>query len=219
MRPWFIVFLFYVTLTLGCSRLTAEPALVQPPRSVPLQIVLSNTYYNEDVRVIENVWLKPYSVDAQGGLDGIRRELDVLGPVSEVAGRRFDGLTSWGLNWGFNFDDSGALCRLRNATIEIEAVITLPELSNENVLSAAELDLWSDYLQELRAHEDGHVNIYRAGAQELSNEILALGDMADCEQLRKALAALGEAKIARISQADRNFDLQTGHGAVFPAKE
>jgi hypothetical protein len=41
----------------------------------------------------------------------------------------------------------------------------------------------------------------------------------DCEQLRKALATLGEAKIARISQADRNFDLQTGHGAIFPAND
>jgi predicted secreted Zn-dependent protease len=218
MRPWFIVVLFYVTVTLGCSTLTAEPAFVQPPRSAPLQIALSNTSYNEDVRVVENVWLKPYPVDAQGGLEGIRKELDVLGPVSEVAGRRFDGLTTWALNWGFSFDGGGVSCRLRNATIEIEAVITLPELSDEGALPAAELDLWSDYLRELRAHEDGHVNIYRAGAQELSNEILALGDM-DCEQLRKTLATLGEAKIARISQADRNFDLQTGHGAIFPAND
>jgi predicted secreted Zn-dependent protease len=78
---------------------------------------------------------------------------------------------------------------------------------------------WQAYVTQLRAHEDGHVNIYRAGAQELSNEILALGEMPDCDQLRRALSNLGEAKIARIQQADVSFDLETGHGAVFPTKE
>jgi predicted secreted Zn-dependent protease len=219
MRPCFIVALLYAALTLGCSTLTAEPALVQPPRSVPLQIALSNTYDNENVRVIENVWLKPYEVDAGSGLDDIRRELDAIGPVSEVAGRRFDGLTTWALNSSYSFAEGGDSCRVRNATIQIEAVIALPELSDESALPPDELGLWKAYLLQLRAHEDGHVSIYRAGAQELSNEVFALGDMPDCDQLREALAGLREAKIARISQADRNFDLQTGHGATFPAKD
>lgn len=219
MRPCFVVALLYAALTLGCSSLTAEPAFVQPPRSVPLQIAFSNTYNNENVQVVENVWLRPYAVDANGGLDGIRKELDATGPKSEIAGRRFDGLTTWGLHWGFSFNDRGDSCDLRNATIELEAVITLPELSEEGALPADEMDLWKDYLKRLRAHEDGHVNIYRAGAQELSNEILALGEMPDCDQLRKALKALGEAKLTRIGQADRNFDLQTGHGAIFPTKD
>ncbi len=219
MRPWFLVALACAALTLSCSTLTVEPALVQPPRSLPLQIVLSNTYDNENVRVVENVWLRPYSVSADGGLDGIRERLDEIGPKSEVMGRRFDGLTTWGLHWSFTFDSNDTSCRLRNATIEMEAVITLPELAVGAALPADELSLWNDYLLALRAHEDGHVNNYRAGAQELSNEILALGEMPDCDQLRKALAALGEAKLQRISQADRDYDLKTGHGAIFPANE
>jgi predicted secreted Zn-dependent protease len=219
MRPWLIVALFCAALTLGCTTLIAEPARVGPPRSLPLQPVVSNSYNNGYVRVIENVWLKPYPVSASGGLEGIREELDKSGPKSEVTGRRFDGLTTWGLRWGFNFEAGEGSCRLRNATIEIEAVITLPELDGAVALSQTQAVPWQAYLLQLRAHEDGHVNIYRAGAQELSNEILAVGEMPDCDQLRRALAALGEAKIARISLADRNFDLETGHGAVFPRQE
>jgi predicted secreted Zn-dependent protease len=219
MRPWFIVALFCAAMTLGCTSLAAQPARVQPPRSLPLQTIIANTYNNQYVRVVERVWLKPYAVGAGGGLPGIRQELDRLGPESEVWGRRFDGLTTWGLKWSFNFDTSGDACRLRNATIEVEAVITLPELENAAALSPEEADLWAGYALQLRTHEDGHVNIYRAGAQELSNEIVALGEMPSCEQLRQTLAALGEAKIQRISQADRNYDLETAHGAVFPAKE
>ena len=218
MRPWFIVAMLWPALALGCSTLVAEPARVQPPRSVPLQIALSNAYYHEHVRVIETVWLDPYAVSAEGGFQDLRQRLDETGPRSEVANRRFDGLTTWGLRWGFNLQDNQASCRLRSATLEIEAVITLPELIDATALTPSESYAWEAYLTRLRLHEDGHVNIYRAGAQELSNEIVALGEMADCEQLRQALTALGDAKIVRIRQADLSFDLETGHGAVFPVQ-
>ena len=219
MRPWFIVAVLSAALTLGCSSLVAEPALVQPPRSLPLQTVLANTYSNEFVRIVEHVWLRPYAVNADEGLPGIRKELDRLGPESDVLGRRFDGLTTWGLHWSFTFDSSTGACRLRNATVEVEAVITLPELENAAALSSEEAALWEGYALRLRMHEEGHVNIYRAGAQELSNEIITIGEMSSCDELRRTLSALGEAKIQRISQADHNFDLETGHGAIFPTKE
>jgi predicted secreted Zn-dependent protease len=219
MRPWFIVALLLPVLTLGCATLSAEPAFVQPKRSLPLQIEHSYAYENGLVTVVETVWLKPYPVKATGGLSEIRQELDEVGPKSDVVGRRFDGLTTWGLHWGFVFDNYGTSCSLRSAIVEVEAVITLPELTHPDSLPDGETELWGAYLQQLRAHEDGHVNIYRVGAQELSNEFIEVGEMPDCDELRKTLKALGEAKIERISQADRYFDLQTGHGAVFPRKE
>jgi predicted secreted Zn-dependent protease len=216
MRPWFIVALLYAVLGTACTTLSAEPARVDPPRSDPLQVVLSNTYYNGNVRVIENVWLERYTVSAEGGLPAIRKRLDAAGPMSDVYGRRFDGLTTWGLRWGFGYDQTSSSCRVRDATIELEAVITLPALEDESVLPESQLVQWQAYVEKLRQHEDGHVNIYRAGAQELSNEVLALGEMPDCGQLGSALSALKEAKLSRVAQADRNYDLETGHGAVFP---
>jgi predicted secreted Zn-dependent protease len=216
MRPSFIVALLCAALTLSCSTLVATPVQVQPPRSTPLETVLANSYDNGIVRVDESVWLKPYVVEAAGGLEDIRKELDRLGPFSDVANRRFDGLTTWGLRWGFAYNDTAGSCSLRSATIDIEAVITLPQLKDEEVLAEDQSVMWQGYVQQLRNHEDGHVNIYRAGAQELSNEILELGAMPDCNQLRQALNDLGDAKIARIRQADVNYDLETGHGAVFP---
>jgi predicted secreted Zn-dependent protease len=216
MRPSFIVALLCAVLTLSCSPLIASPVQVQPPRSLPLQTVIADSYDNDIVRVDESVWLKLYDVDAEGGLEDIRKELDRLGPWSDVANRRFDGLTTWGLRWGFTYNDTTGSCSLRSATIEIEAVITLPELKDLEALPAGQSVMWQGYVQQLRSHEDGHVNNYRAGAQELSNEVLQLGAMPDCNQLRQALNALGEAKIARIRQADVNYDLLTGHGAVFP---
>jgi predicted secreted Zn-dependent protease len=216
MQPWYFVALLCVAMTLSCSTLVAEPAQVRPPRSMPLETVIENSYYNGIARVDENVWLKPYAVSAEGGLEGIRKELDQLGPWSDVANRRFDGLTTWGLRWGFAYNDTAGSCSLRSATIDIEAIITLPDVEDPEALPAEELVTWQGYVQQLRTHEDGHVNIYRAGAQELSNEVLQLGTMPDCDQLRQTLNALGEAKIARIRQADVNYDLETGHGAVFP---
>ena len=86
MRLRLVVPLLGAILTLGCSTLVAEPVRVDPPRSLPLQIDFSNTYHNDIVRVIETVWLKPYTVSTQNGLAGIRAELDEIGPKSEAAG-------------------------------------------------------------------------------------------------------------------------------------
>ena len=219
MRAFPVIALLCAVFLTGCAALAAEPAFVEPKRSVPLRIDFANTYDVEHIRIIETVWLEPYLVEASGGLEAIRARLDQIGPKSEVAGRRFDGLTSWGVRWGFNFNHGSASCSLRNATIELEAVITLPELDSPSALSPDEAALWQTYSAQLRTHEDGHVNIYRVAVRELADEFALLGEMPDCNQLRARLAELGNAVIDRISHADRGFDASTGHGAVFPAKE
>lgn len=203
-------------LLLGCSALIPEPARVQPPRAEPLQHVLSNTDAGETVRVIENVWIRWYAVSAEGGLDGIRARLDQMGPKSDVAGRRFDALTSWGIRWGFAYNDTSSGCTLRNANIEVEAVVTLPRLEHAQLLTSDEFKLWQGYVRRLRAHEEAHVNIYRNAARELRDEFADAGARQDCNQLREALSVMGQAKLEAIRAADLRFDAETGHGAVFP---
>ena len=217
MRFWLAATLISAALAVGCASPAAEPLVARPPRSETLQFILSESDAVDRVRVNANAWLKPYAVSAAGGLNGIRRQLDQIGPVSEVTGQRFDGLTTWGLHSTFSYNDSRDSCSIRNATIEVEAVITLPELQEGSLLPPHELTLWQAYVEQLRAHEDGHVSIYLAAAQDLRDEYLQVGAMADCRQLAAALTALSEAKIAAVRAADQRFDAETGHGALFPS--
>ncbi len=107
-------------------------------------------------------------------------------------------------------------CTLRNATVEVEAVVTLPQLESAQLLTSEEFNLWQGYVQRLRAHEEAHVNIYRNAARELQDEFAAAGARPDCNQLREALSSKGDAKLEAIRAADLRFDAETGHGAVFP---
>jgi predicted secreted Zn-dependent protease len=86
------------------------------------------------------------------------------------------------------------------------------------VLPAEELDLWHDYQDKLRAHEDGHVNIYLTAAYDLRQQVLDTAPMPDCASLASVLDQKGEAMIETIRYNDRLYDAATGHGAVFPQR-
>jgi predicted secreted Zn-dependent protease len=216
MRFCFALALTLAAFAIGCSSLSAPPVFGPPQRDQTLQPILSSSDVQDGIRVDERTWLQTYPVSAQGGLTAVRRQLDRLAPESDDSGQRFDGLTTWALRWGFSYDQSRGGCSLRNATIEVEAVITLPELLDAEVLPAEEFDLWQDYHEKLRAHEDGHVNIYLTAARDLREQVLKTAPMPDCASLASLLDQLGEAMIETIRYNDRLYDAATGHGAVFP---
>jgi len=216
MRTWLAVALILAVLAGGCAAPRAQSAFGPPPRDELLQPLIADSDVLEGVRVDANTWLKTYPVSAEGGLASIRRQLDRLGPNSDVTGRRFDGLTTWALRWAFNYDQTSTGCRVRSATIQVEAVITLPELQTEDALPPGELDLWRDYAAKLRSHEDGHVSIYLTAAHELRDQFLSTAPTPDCRSLALVLGRQGDAMIETIRYNDRLYDAATGHGAVFP---
>jgi predicted secreted Zn-dependent protease len=216
MRFWLAFALTLAASAIACSPPSAPPAFGPPPRDQVLQPILTNSDVQEGVRVDERAWLKTYPVSAQGGLPAVRRQLDRLGPESDDTGERFDGLTTWALHWTFSYDESRGGCSVRNATIEVEAVVMLPQLQDAEALSAEEFNLWQSYQDKLRAHEEGHVNIYLTGAHDLRDQVLSTGSMPDCTGLASLLNQTGEAMIETIRYNDRLYDAATGHGAVFP---
>jgi predicted secreted Zn-dependent protease len=216
MRIWLAFALTLAALVSACGSPHAPAAFGPLPRQELLQPLLASSDVADGVRIQANTWLKTYPVSATGGLQAVRRQLDRLGPVSDATGQRFDALTAWGLRWSFSYEDSAGGCRVRNATIEVEAVITLPELLDTDALPPDELSLWWGYRDRLSAHEDGHVAIYLAAARDLRDQVLQTGPMPDCRSLATALNQLGDAMIEAIRNSDRAYDADTGHGAVFP---
>jgi predicted secreted Zn-dependent protease len=216
MRFCFALALTLAAFAIACSPLSAPPVFGPPQRDQALQPILANSDVQDGVRVDERAWLKTYSVSAQGGLAAVRRQLDRLGPELDDTGQRFDGLTTWALRWTFSYDESRGGCAVRNGTIEVEAVVTLPHLQDAEVLPAEEFNLWQGYQDKLRAHEDGHIDGYRTAAHDLRDQVLNTGPMPDCAILTAVLNQQGEAMIETIRYNDRLYDAATGHGAVFP---
>jgi len=202
-------------LATACSLPDASVSPQPAPRS-DLVPILSNSDAAALVTVRENVWMRTYAIAPEGGVAGIRSQLDRHGPYSSAAKRRFDALTTWALHWTFRYDRGSGGCALAGATIELEAIVTLPELTSAETLSPEVFNLWQAYRQQLQAHEDGHVNIYRAAARALRDDFQSLPAMATCEELRAALSGLGNARLEAIRAADQAYDAATGHGASFP---
>jgi predicted secreted Zn-dependent protease len=216
MRIWLAFALTLAVLAAGCGQPQAQSAFSNPPRDKLLQPLFANTDELHRVRINESAWLKPYTVSAEGGLNGIRRQLDRVGPISDATGQRFDALTTWSLHWSFNYNDTSGGCSVRTATIAVEAVVTLPELTAEELLTPEDFNLWQGYIGKLSAHEDAHVDIYLTAARELRDQVLQTGPMPDCHALASALEQTGNAMIQKILNNDRAYDAATGHGAAFP---
>jgi predicted secreted Zn-dependent protease len=171
------------------------------------------------VSLNENVVTRTYPVGGTTAAE-VRAGLNRGGPYSNDAGRRYDGATTWDLRWSFRYARQPDACSLAAATLDLNVVVVLPELTQPEALAAETLSRWQAYRDALDAHEQGHVGRSRAGAEALAQVYRDMGAFASCRELAAQLTAAGEAVLIEIRAADRLYDIETEHGrsqgAVFP---
>jgi len=172
------------------------------------------------VELHDSMHIDTYTVNGRAAAD-IRADLNRAGPLSVVDGRRFDALTSWNLTWTLRYKRVEGGCALAAATISLDTVILLPQLSDGAELPGRTLEGWQAYHRALEGHEMGHVENQRRGASELQSIFSGFdGVWPNCRELGAALKAEGDARINAIYAADRTYDEDTNHGrlqgAVFP---
>jgi predicted secreted Zn-dependent protease len=180
--------------------------------------VLAETALPVELR--ETFRVDTYPVSGRSAAE-IRADLNRAGPLSVADAKRFDALTTWNLKWSLRFDRSGGGCSLAEATILLDIIVLLPELTDPAELSPRTMATWKAYREALDAHEMGHVENQRQGAAALQirfNEFEGVWE--SCRELTAALKAEGDAVIQTIFAADRAHDESTLHGrlqgAVFP---
>ena len=104
-------------------------------------------------------------------------------------------------------------CRLDDIKIDLEVVMTLPEWTPKRHADQRLVQAWPHFVANLTGHEMGHrANGVRA-AFAVRDAISAIAPMADCGQLTSAVNAAGNAAIARLRDADTEYDRKTEHGA------
>lgn len=163
------------------------------------------------ITVDVHVWQREYAVPGDS-VDQVRANLDVLrlgGPTGD-----FSAYTEWDLRWSLRFGEHGDSCGLEGASIEVDAVVTLPGLQDASALSRDALDGWQRYVAALKDHELTHVQNEVDGANLLRDELAGVEPAADCSALGKAIAELGEQQKEWIRQADTALDAETKHGAL-----
>jgi|GEM_PF-3149502 len=86
----------------------------------------------------------------------------MLGPM-DSEGRRFPGVTRYTFQTHYRYDykveDGLAIIRLTELSVDWSHEITLPTLAPGVRLPAREASRWKQFLDQLQAHEEGHLGI------------------------------------------------------------
>ena len=107
----------------------------------------------------------------------------------------------------------GGNCSLDDLGINLEVQMTLPEWEPKRHADRLLVQGWPHYLAKLTEHEMGHRDNGVRAAFAVRDAISAIAPMADCGQLTSAVNAAGNAAIARLRDADTEYDRKTEHGA------
>lgn len=153
-----------------------------------------------------------------------------LGPT-DPDGRRFPGLTRYTFRTQYQYDykveDGLAIIRLTAFTVDWTHEITLPTLAPGLRLSPRESGRWKQFIEQLQAHEEGHVAIssdprLKRHFEEIAHRHRVLykpvgpsGTLRDAEVravIDEALQPAIQRISAQISRRNREFDAVTEHG-------
>lgn len=151
-----------------------------------------------------------YDVKPRPG-QGLFSAVQSATPFRKEAGV-FHGHTESKIKWSFQTQSTnGGHCSISAALVEMDTVITLPVLHSANAAVQSEFEV---YLEGLRKHEHGHLQLNQAVARQLEDNLLRLPGRASCQQLLDEADALGNSLMATMASVNVEFDRRTQHGAA-----
>lgn len=102
-------------------------------------------------------------------------------------------------------------CALQDVAVQVESVITLPQLAPDN-RSPAVAQEWRRYYTALRTHEYLHVQSAQASATATQQWLASLQLRGPCHAARPHVRAAIEAYLLKLDERDRQLDVITDHG-------
>lgn len=149
----------------------------------------------------------------------LRRSMRESGPTEN--GRRWDGYTTWNVQWRFRYAMRTGSCRITTMTVEYDSHIVLPRWTAPAGAPAPLRREWNEFARALRAHEEGHRNIGAEAARQVMRRIGAL-TLPSCTHMAAEANALGHRTLDEFRGRQRQYDEETGHGrtqgAVWPPR-
>jgi predicted secreted Zn-dependent protease len=149
---------------------------------------------------------------------GAARKNAFAASTIEENGRTFMGYTWSNWTWNIKWKQSGGLCRVTRADIEVDTTVTLPRWANVNRASVKARDEWIRYAAAIEGHEQGHVEINLAAMRDLKAGLLALEPRRSCKALLSAGRTFSDANNAAVGRRHTEYDRTTRHGATQGAK-
>ncbi|MDP1976300.1 DUF922 domain-containing protein [Undibacterium sp.] len=159
--------------------------------------------------ILETVDYIKYPVRHEVGTS-LARAINSATPVS-VGHMKYYSHTRWDMQWRYTYDKTSDLrtCKVKSLYVTLKATITLPELSSKDDKVIAQ---FNNYLQALKKHELGHLQIAQEAAKKIESNLLAHPALPSCEILKAALNENGLALTEEAKTQGVQYDAQTRHG-------
>ncbi|MFY7940762.1 MAG: DUF922 domain-containing protein [Burkholderiaceae bacterium] len=138
--------------------------------------------------------------------------LEILNTASPVRqnGRTFHAYTSWDVRWTFRWQQgSDGRCAITAVNTKLKAEILLPKVQSAEMGVAV---AFNQYLNSLRAHEEGHLQIARSAAKKIDQKIRSLPTASSCQVLEVEANREGMAILDAAKKEESAYDVYTAHG-------
>lgn len=161
----------------------------------------------------ENV-AKTYSYFSVGGrtLDELESDLNRRGPRVKSTGRRHPGATQMQFNTRLGYAEKNGSCRVTEANVTVKAKVILPRWRQRG---RAEMDvrlIWDTLSDDIKRHEDQHVQIAQSHARELERKLMRLGKQKNCTIAAEKAKATADKVLDKHDRAQAEFDRQESAG-------
>lgn len=145
--------------------------------------------------------------DIQGRtVDEILAQLRRKGPSG------WAGHTEARVRYRFTTEQQGAGCRLGTYHASLDAQVELPRWTGRDHAPQRLRDWWDRYLSSLERHENGHVRIGLATANEVERLLRATRPASSCEAVKEDVSRRADPVLRRMQLLQDEYDLRTDHG-------
>ena len=162
-----------------------------------------------DVHVEDRV--EYYPIEGRTARDLVA-QMDALGPIRSVTGRRASGYTASEVLWEHSREMHEGTCRVRHLDVSVTIVTTLPKWVAKHREPGLTVR-WKGFMANLLAHEATHREHMLLAAAAVRRAILAIPPQSDCRSLERAIDRAARQQTRHYAAESRKYDALTDFGA------
>ena len=135
-------------------------------------------------------------------------------------GKKYDSVTSWHVEWGYEHHRSMQSCSAEAFQASVEITIRYPRWVPADDAAQELVQKWDGYLASLVLHEEGHRDMVVEAIEDITRSVARMPAAPTCAELDRLVRSLCHERMAKLNDEAKSYDVATLHGsaqgAVFP---
>lgn len=177
----------------------------------PLTLNTQNPGYKEKIETTN------YIIHGYTATD-LRSQMSTCG--TEQDGKRYDANASYYINSQYLYNVTNKGCSAKNVTVGLHVNFHVPKWDQPSEFVSGLDGKWTNYMNLLQGHEDGHKELSQKYAQQIYNTMVDYPASTACDDLAIKINATVNQILQTLTDEQVSYDEATGHGrtqgAVFP---